>query len=286
MSGLKKVLYIFKGQFQESLGNGRIWVGYIIGLSVTLLSVYRYIGYTDGRVYQIFEPYLVCMSSIINILLFLIGYFIVLSDAPFINYRSTLALYRTSRGQWFWGISLYIIVHTVLYYLVPLLLSCIYGMSHGYIHNLWSRPMHLLVEAPSQEALEFWKLELPFYGNGIEWINPWESLLHTLLFMVAYSLILAMLLFVFNLIFNRAVGTIVVGAVHVIGYILAFSGFNPLFQKWSLLLNAIFMYRNPVAINIHHSYLYFLLILCLLYFSGPALLKYADFKHSVGEQNE
>lgn len=286
MKGLKKIIYIFWGQFLASLGNARIWVGYIVGLSVTLLSAYRYIGYTHDRVYQIFEPYLVTMASVMNILLLLIGYFIILSDAPFINHRSTLALYRTSRGQWFWGMSLYIMVHTVLYYMIPLGISCLYGMRHGYIHNLWSRALRLLSQSPSQEALEYWHLSIPFAGGSLEEIRPVEALVHTVLFLMFYSIILSMLLFVFNLVFNRAVGTLITGLVHVAGYIFAFVGFNDLLRQWSLILNAMFMYRNPMDIGIVHSYLYFLLILCLIFFSGPTLLKLADFKHSSGEQNE
>lgn len=286
MRGFKKIIDLFWGQFLDSLGNIRVWVGYVVGISVTMLSVYRYIGYTNDRVYQIFEPYLISMASLINILLLLVGYFIILSDAPFINHRSTLALYRTSRSQWFWGMSLYIIVHTVLYYLIPLILSCICGMGHGYIHNLWSRPLRLLVQSPSQEALEFWHLTPPFNGSGTEWIRPLEALIHTLLFIIFFCLILAMILFIFNLVFNRAIGTAITGAIYVIGYLLAFAGFNYTFQQWSLILNAAFMYRDSQTIGILHSYFYFLLILCLIFFSGPLLLKRADFKHSSGEQNE
>lgn len=146
--------------------------------------------------------------------------------------------------------------------------------------------MRLLATYPSAEALELWQLSMPFSGSGLDWIRPLEAVVHTLFFMIFYSLILAMLLFVFNLVFNRAAGTAIAGVIHVAGYICAFVGFTNAFRSWSLVLNAMFMYRSPQDIGISHSYFYFLLVLCLIYFSGPSLLKRADFKHSSGEQNE
>lgn len=284
MNGLKKTLDVFRGQFLASLGNGRIWAGYLIGIGVTMVGVYRYIGYADTRVYQIFEPYLDSYVSIWTTLLVLIGYFVVLSDAPFVDHRSLLALYRSSRRQWFWGMSLYILVHTFFYYAIPLLLSCLYGMKQGYLHNLWSRPMRQLVAAPSQEALQHWHLSVPYEGI-ITGTRPLTALIHTLLLMMMYSLLLAMVLFVFNLIFSRAAGTAIAAGIHVIGYILAYAGIGQAFERWSLFLNAQFMQTGPVSFSTLHSYLYFLFVLCLIFFVAPWLMCRADFKYSAGEQD-
>lgn len=286
MRKIKKALYLFEGQFQESVGKSRVWIGYLIGVSVVIFATYRYIGYTNERVYQIFEPYLVCMSDFVNILLLLIGYFIIISDAPFVTHRSVLALYRSSRSQWFCGMSLYIVIHSFLYYILPLFLSCLYGIRQGYLNNLWSRPFRLLVESPSQRALELWHLTRPFSGAGYDGMEPVEALFHTLLFIVMYSIILATILFAFNLLFNRAVGTAIVAAVHILGYILAFAGFGHEFSQWSLIYQTMFMCNPLSSTNVLHTYLYFLLILCLFYFIAPYFLKYADFKYLTGEENE
>lgn len=45
MEDLRKVLYIFSGQFKASLINKRIWVGYIIGILVSLKATYLYLEY-------------------------------------------------------------------------------------------------------------------------------------------------------------------------------------------------------------------------------------------------
>ena len=160
MNELKKIYRVFYGQFLESLMNKRVWVGYIIGISVILKSAYLFCGYAGERVFQIWEPYLTCFINVGNITLILIGFIVIISDAPFVNHRSLLTLYRISRKQWFWGMSIYILCHAFLYNLVIVGASMLYCSQQGFINNIWSRTLYNLANFPSANAIEQWQMPI------------------------------------------------------------------------------------------------------------------------------
>lgn len=283
MKGLRKVLYVFWGQFLESLTSKRVWIGYLISIVLSLKMAYQYCGYAYERVIQIFEPGIINLMGLGNVLLLLIGYVFIVSDAPFVNHRSTMALYRTSRTQWFYGMSLYISVHGILYYLVGLLTTCIYSMSRAFTNNLWSRPMRHLALYPSQEAFEKWGM--PKLGNDIilTQFNPLSAIVQQLLLIIIYNILLALVILIFNTVFNKAVGTAIAAAIYVVGYILMVD--SP-FSQWSLFYNSMFrshLHENP---EIFKAVIYLLILPVILLIIGPLLIRHADFRHTAGDSNE
>ena len=144
--------------------------------------------------------------------------------------------------------------------------------------------MRNLALYPSLEAAEWWRLPLP-PERLITDFTPTGAMIHTLLLLAVYSLILGFILFIFNTLWNQAVGAALTASIHILGYILAFGGFGGLLPRWSLLNNSMFMTVIAGISSIPHAYLLLLLVLCLLLFSGPSLMKRADFVHTTGESN-
>lgn len=285
MTKIKRVLYIFILQFISSLASARVWIGYLFGFVVSLKTAYAYCGNAGDRAIQIFEPVIENYIKLGNITLMLIGFIIVLSDAPFINNRSTLALYRTSRKQWYWGMSLYILAHCVLYYVVSAALVCLFSMKQAFINNIWSRPMRNLALAPSREAMIKWNLATPA-RELVERYTPVETVFHTLLLIMLYSLILVLVLFIFNAAFNKAAGSAVAAGIHVAGFILALDGFGGISKPWSAIYNSVFMHHSQDYLSLGHSYLFFAAFIVILLIIGPCVMKRVDFKHSTGEEYE
>lgn len=285
MNELKRTLHIFWGQLLYSLSNIRVWLGYFIGIFAALKSAHLYCGYAGDHVIQIFEPSIIHFSNMPDIILSLIGFMVIISDAPFINTRSVLAIYRSKRSQWYWAMCIYITVHCFLYYIVSLIASCLYCMRLGYLQNLWSQPMTGLANKVSLEWIFQWHLN-PVDPTLITDYTPAASILHTILLLILFSLILALVMYIFNMLFNKAVGTAVTAAVYILGYVTAFDSWNEILRRWSLYLNSIFMSHLNSYINILSSYFYLLLIVCILLFMGPIAVRHADFKLSSGEQNE
>ena len=50
----------------------------------------------------------------------------IMADAPFVDSRSLLTIYRTSRGNWYDGLCLYVLVQGIIYFALSLTASCIY----------------------------------------------------------------------------------------------------------------------------------------------------------------
>lgn len=287
MTGLRKIWYIFIGQFMDSLTNVRVWVGYLICIAVALKGAYGYIGYAGDRVFQVFEPYIINFSGRVTPLFMLIGFVVIISDAPFVDNRSTLTLYRTSRGQWFWGMSVYILVHGIIYFLTGLLASCIFVIRQAYVENIWSSMLKQFIQSPSEEARNKWGLG-SMDGSLIVAYEPVQAMLHTILLFFMYCMILSIIIFIFNTAFNKAAGTAIAAAVHIVGYIMAFDVFNFAFGRWSLFFNSMFSYVIQVgeSMSIANSYLLLALVLCILIFIGPNIMRRADFRYSSGEENE
>ena len=285
MKGIRKIFYIFRGQFLDSFSSGRVWLGYLVGIVLAAVSAYNYMGFANGRVYQITEPFLLGFTTSGNVTLYHIGFLIIIADAPFVNNRSTMVLYRTSRNQWFWGMSIYIIIHSILYYIVSFLTSCIFVIGRAYPENVWSRMMQQLIQAPSNLATGRWHLHPP--GSAlINVYQPYEALAHTMLLLILYSIIIAMLIFVFNTCFNKAAGSAIAGGIHIIGYILAFDNFGFAYGRFSLFFNGMFLFLIETDLSLFSSYTMMMLILCFLLFFGPGFMRSADFKYSIGEKND
>ena len=285
MKAFRKSLCLFKGQFFASLANWRVIVGYLIGIFTVLRYTHNYQGYAAGRVVQVFEAFITAFSDRTTVLLFLIGFLIIIADAPFVNHRSILMLYRTSRKQWFWGMNIYIFMHCLLYHCVTLAASMIVQARQGYIHNIWSRVMINLVRFPSSEGIVKWSMPSSLPETLLTDYTPISAVLYTFVFMAMYACILALILFIFNAFISRAVGTALAGAVHMLGYIMMYGGVSGYNAAWSLFNNAFFTSHLEGTLSIFFSVSYMLLVICLLLFLGLVLIRSADFSYSSGEEN-
>ena len=112
--------------------------------------------------------------SLADITIMLVGFILVVADAPFVDSRSLLTIYRTSRENWYDGLCLYVLVQGIIYFALSLTASCIYTIPHGYIQNQWSVAMKQLVLWPSDKAIITWHLVAPD-KTLIEGVLPWES---------------------------------------------------------------------------------------------------------------
>lgn len=279
---MKKIFYVFWGQFLESLMNKRIWTGYLFGIVIALKMVWGYAGYADQRVFQVCEPFITGMCHTGNVLLLLAGYIFVISDAPFMNHRALLAVCRSGRGAWFYAMVIYELLHLLLYYSIVFAVTAVYALRQAYPHNIWSRPLENLVKFPSGEAMTKWRLPAGISQNLIDNYSPWEAFAHTFLLAVLYGMILALILFVLNALVHRAVGTIAAAMVHLIGHGLILDGIGAVGYKISLFYNSLFFYQIEDYPNPINAYLYLLLVTVVLLFAGRPLLSHVDLNLMIG----
>lgn len=179
----RQIILVLLGQLRAALMSKRVLIGYLIGVMAALKAAYLYGGYASNHPIQIFEPWLMNFRSLADITIMLVGFILVVADAPFVDSRSLLTIYRTSRGNWYDGLCLYVLVQGIIYFALSLTASCIYTIPHGYIQNQWSVAMKQLVLWPSDKAIITWHLVAPD-KTLIEGVLPWESVFHTFLLML------------------------------------------------------------------------------------------------------
>lgn len=85
---------------------------------------------------------------------------------------------------------------------------------------------------------------------------------------------------------NKAIGTIAAAAVHVSGIILMNLNVSYKITRWSLLKNSSYLWHFEAKLDLVFSYALFLLCYVCILFIGPIILKHADFRYSVGEEND
>ena len=138
----RQIILVLSGQLRAALMSKRVLIGYLIGVMAALKAAYLYGEYASNHPIQIFEPWLMNFRSLADITIMLVGFILVVADAPFVDSRSLLTIYRTSRGNWYDGLCLYVLVQGIIYFALSLTASCIYTIPHGDIQNQWSVAMN------------------------------------------------------------------------------------------------------------------------------------------------
>ena len=104
----RQIILVLSGQLRAALMSKRVLIGYLIGVMAALKAAYLYGEYASNHPIQIFEPWLMNFRSLADITIMLVGFILVVADAPFVDSRSLLTIYRTSRGNWYDGLCLYV----------------------------------------------------------------------------------------------------------------------------------------------------------------------------------
>ena len=150
-----------KGSYELCFDVERVLIGYLIGVMAALKAAYLYGEYASNHPIQIFEPWLMNFRSLADITIMLVGFILVVADAPFVDSRSLLTIYRTSRGNWYDGLCLYVLVQGIIYFALSLTASCIYTDSSWLYSKSMEVAMKQLVLWPSDKAIITWHLVAP-----------------------------------------------------------------------------------------------------------------------------
>ncbi len=100
---------IIKGMFQQEQRSGRVFMGYLLGFAIMgywMSGLLRYVADT-GEPINILEPFCVVEQHYVNMLFLVLGWLLVVADAPFMKGNMYLLLYRCGRKRWNMGVLLY-----------------------------------------------------------------------------------------------------------------------------------------------------------------------------------
>jgi hypothetical protein len=143
---------------------------------------------------------------------------------------------RSTRKKWMIAGILYMFIATAGYYLVVDLAAIVSGLSNAYFGNIWSNAIMKIIHQSEYAASQY---QL-FFDNALflKAFSPLQGLLVTFACQVAYGFTLSMLMFLFNMLYRRAVGIAATLIVHAFGHIFILESMY-VNQKFSLLLHAL-----------------------------------------------
>ncbi len=279
MNSLRKSAYLCKGMVREAIGSPRVWCGYLIGFSGIMYGVFPFIKYTHDTVINVLEPLVILLSERSFVTFLLMGYFLIVCNAPFIDSRSELTILRTNRSCWADSMILYICFQTIMYYLSIFVITVIMAVPQGYWGNMWSKITYMISNFGSTSAAAEGVLvpQISFLKN---W-SVFEASFHSFMLLILYSLVMAIILFLGNLGVHKFVGSISAVILHFIGYLIIS---DSLFLKvrYSLLANGILAYHDSKDMFApSFSYMLFILIIVVLYYVLHIVVRHCDLRKSM-----
>lgn len=117
MGKMKQSFDMTKNIFREECRDKRVIMGYVLGIAIFGYWLHVFLQYVwdTGEPMNILEAFIVIENHNINMLLLIIGWILIISDAPFIKGNIYLILYRSSRMRWNMGMMFYIMLQALLY---------------------------------------------------------------------------------------------------------------------------------------------------------------------------
>ena len=227
---------ITKGMFQQEQRSGRVVMGYLLGFAVMGYWIACFLRYAadTGEPVNILEAFCVVEQHYVNMLFLVLGWLLVVADAPFIKGNLYLLLYRCGSKCWNMGMLFYIFVQAFFYSGAMAAFSIIVSSSFGFAGDIWSSPVYALALDVGNNIGVKYNITFPWLEMMKAMSVP-QAFAVTFLFFYLYLAFMAVLLYTFALLFSGNGGMAAVMGVHLAGYLRMMDGHT----ETSLLARAI-----------------------------------------------
>ncbi|MBD5465027.1 MAG: hypothetical protein HDR22_04295 [Lachnospiraceae bacterium] len=278
MSRIREILSLCIYEFRIQFTSKRVWLGYLVGIVIILKQSVEYLAYADstGEAVNVLDAFIIAGNNYNTVMFLVLGWLLVISEAPFVDNNSAYVIYRTQRKNWNKAMGLYVLLQAVIYYGILAVSTILFSCRNGFFANIWSKPLMRL--AGNGINVQQYNVSFP-YSSFMQETTVLAGFLQTWLLIFTYGLIMGLLLYTFSLFSNQIAGVIVVFLFHFLGYEIMKEGFMMII-KYSLLARSILVLQvgSDTGTNVFETYLiYGILILLILGLSGR-LVKYVDFR--------
>ena len=155
------------------------------------------------------------INPIASLLLF-IGLILILPDPPFVNNRSAMMFYRSTRKTWMCGMLCYMASHIILYYAFLLTVSMVFTMSHSYTGNIWSRALIRMVSVEKMAAISKYGLFVP-NQSVFEYFSPQGAAISIYVLLVLCGVLLVGISCLISLRYNAVIGNLIIMLLQLLG---------------------------------------------------------------------
>ena len=225
MARIKQVFYMTKTTFLEEQHNKRVIMGFILGIALFgyWLNLFLQYALDIGEPVNVLEAFVVVEHHHKSILFLVVGWLLIISDAPFIKKNTYLLLCRSSRKQWDAAMLQYIMIQAFLYVASIAIVSVAASFFCGFWGNIWSSPVYNLAMDNRNHLGVKYNISFPWV-NIMQTMTVPQAFMITFVFLFLYLVLIGFLLYVCNLLLKEIYGTLIVFGIQIAGYLLQQEG--------------------------------------------------------------
>ena len=281
MGRIKQVFYMTKTTFLEEQHNKRVIMGFILGMALFgyWLNLFLQYALDIGEPVNILEAFIVVEHHHKSILFLIVGWLLIISDAPFIKRNTYLSLCRSSRKKWNVAMLQYIIIQAFLYVASIAIVSVAASFLCGFWGNIWSSPVYNLAMDNRNHLGVKYNISFPWV-NVMQAMTVPQAFMITFVFLFLYLILIGFLLYVCNLLLKEIYGILIVFGIQISGYLLQQEGVTYL----SLMAKAIPGYAIDGNGGQWKVIVLFCVIILILALISLWLIGRVDFKDEVEEE--
>ena len=227
---------IIKGMFRQEQRNVRVIMGYLLGFAIVGYWMSGFLRYAadTGEPVNILEAFCVVEQHYVNMLFLVLGWLLVVADAPFMKGNIYLLLYRCGRKRWNMGMFFYILMQAFFYTAAMAAFTIIISSFLGFVGNMWSSPVYSLARDVTNNIGAKYNITFPWLVMMNVMSVP-QAFAVTFLFLYLYLAFMGVLLYAAALLFSGIAGMVAVIGVHLTGYLRMMDGYT----ETSLLARAV-----------------------------------------------
>lgn len=270
-----------KTTFLEEQHNKRVIMGFILGMALFgyWLNLFLQYALDIGEPVNILEAFIVVEHHHKSILFLIVGWLLIISDAPFIKRNTYLSLCRSSRKKWNVAMLQYIIIQAFLYVASIAIVSVAASFFCGFWGNIWSSPVYNLAMDNRNHLGVKYNISFPWV-NVMQAMTVPQAFMITFVFLFLYLILIGFLLYVCNLLLKEIYGILIVFGIQISGYLLQQEGVTYL----SLMAKAIPGYAIDGNGGQWEVVLLFWAIILILVLISLWLIGWVDFKDAMEEE--
>ncbi len=266
---------IIKGMFWQEQRSGRVIMGYLLGYAIMGYWMSGFLRYAAdaGEPINILETFCVVEQHYVNMLFLVLGWLLVVADAPFMKGNIYLLLYRCGRKRWNMGMLFYILMQAFLYTAAMAVFTIIISSFFGFAGNMWSSPLYSLALDATNSIGVRYNITFPWLAMMKTMSVP-QAFAVTFLFLYLYLAFMGALLYAAALLFSGIAGMVAVMGVHLTGYLRMMDGYT----ETSLLARAVPGNFIDGTLSYWQSAVLFLGLIAVLMVLSSVLVKKMEFQ--------
>ena len=229
MKRLQSMLQLTKHLLLYEWSDKRVIMGFLAGVAVPFYWLKNFLDYAAATMepVNILEAFLVVEHEYKSVMFLALGWFLIISDAPFINGNTYYSLCRTKKRSWNFTMIFYIVVQAALYTAGVALPMIVMSFPCGFAGKMWSNPVYLLsqdynLSRSAEYGISF--LQRDMMRN----MHVPQAFLATVLFFFLYLVLTGLILYTGNLLLGGIWGIAIAFIVHAGGGGLRFLGHTKL----------------------------------------------------------